>query len=196
MKKKKLCTALVFALVCLGAATAPVSAQCSADATGNGAVDANDLDGIIINYGTVGGSAFDVNGNGFVGENDYAKAQGNLGPCPVIEDVNGSGSVNIADMLVVGQNDGLNCLVDADGSGFVTSTDAYIIAASVNGSPDALPLAAADVDGNGALTFQDIVAVYSAFGRDCRMDADRDGTVEGLPGEDDFDQVCAAAGHC
>lgn len=185
------------AMVVLAATVAlPAAAQCPADVTGNGAVDATDLDAIIIDYGCVGACFGDVNGNGFTGENDYVAAQGNFGPCPVIEDVNGNGTVNIADMLVVAQNDGLSCLADADDSGFVTSSDAYIISASVNGSPDALPLPAADVDGDGVLTFTDVTAVFALVGLDCRADADRDGIVEGLPGEDDFDQVCAAAGHC
>ena len=195
MKRSTLVAAVALAVL-WSLAAMPAAAQCPADVTGNGTVDGNDLDLIIVDYGCTTTCAGDVNGNGVTGENDYVAAQGNLGACPVVEDVNGSGTVNIVDMSLVGQNDGLDCRADVDDSGTVDSSDAYIVAASVAGSADALPLATADVDGNGSLTFADVLAVFSAGGRDCRTDVDRDGTVEGSPGEDDFDQVCRAAGFC
>lgn len=177
-------------------AAAPASAQCTGDVIANGTVDVNDLAAIILNVGCTGTCTGDANGNGVVGENDYLAALGNLGPCPTVEDVNGDGSVNIGDMIAVGNADGRNCLADADNSGDVGYFDAYIISASVAGNDDALPLASADVDGDSDLDSNDTLATFSAQGIDCRGDVDRDGTVEGSPGEDDFELVCAAAGHC
>jgi len=183
--------------VLLLAAAPAVHAQCSGDVIANGVVDINgDLTAVTLNYGCTGNCVGDANGNGFVGAIDYLTVLSNLGPCPVVEDVNESGTVTILDLQFIAPNDGLNCLVDADNDTDVDEIDAFIISASVNGSPDALPMALADVNGDGILDQDDTYDTFLAEGRDCIFDVNRDGIVEGLPGGADFDQICDATGIC
>ena len=175
---------LSIAAIALLTAVPPANAQCPGDVVANGVVNVTgDLTLVILDYGCTGSCTGDANGNGITGENDYLTVQSNLGPCPLVEDVNQDGTVNIADMQVVANNDGLNCLVDADND---TDVD----------EQDALPLALADVNGDGVLDQDDLYDTFLAMGRNCIFDVNRDGSVDGSPGGADFDQICRAAGHC
>lgn len=193
--KRLVCLVFVGALVAM---TLPAQAQCAADRTGNGIVDENDLAGVIVNYGCTGASCYgDTNDNGFTGGNDYLAILGNLGPCPVVEDVDGDGDVDGDDLTDVLLADGLNCKSDADKDGFVTLDDTFIIASSIGGDPDALSFAATDINGDGRLNNTDRNDALLDIGLDCRLDVDRDGTVEGGgTGADDFFLVCVALGLC
>lgn len=187
---------LVSALTITSLLASPTWAQCN-DFVTNGQVDTAELLTVSDTVGPCTGTFCpgDVNGNGYVGDNDYQELLATLGPCPGgVFDVNNDGNVTIGDMLAVTNNLGVDCSLDIDGSGEIDIHDLYISRSSQDalGNPDAV--AAADVDADGDIDAADGDAVRQLVGDgdNCRADVDDDGDVD----MDDFDAVCAEAGFC
>ncbi len=164
----------------------------AADVSDDGVVDQADVDIVISLLGSAS-PRVDLDGDGAVSDADLAIVSGFSGTtCPTCAaDLSANGNVCAEDRLILEDAYGLDCRPDLNRDGQVDGLDVALLEAYA-GSALSLAAERADLNDDAVVDDGDLILLEESFGRDCRPDFNRDGTVDAR----DLGPLHAAWGAC
>jgi Ca2+-binding EF-hand superfamily protein len=141
------------------------SSRTRSDVDGDGKINRRDLSMIQARMGATASTVLtgDVNGDRLVDDMDIDLIEAHLGSSWAQADLNGDGTVNVGDLMLVlsasGDSSAQRLIGDISGDGLVDAVDQDLLTASFGSE-----YTQADVDANGSINTSDLMELLSAWG--------------------------------